>query len=94
MYITIDETDTRALYQQVVDEIKALIVRGELEEDFRISAGVRGADDEEQLRPGGLAVGQGDLHPAGVIARAASVMSAAPAVMAVHIRIRVRVRGG
>jgi GntR family transcriptional regulator len=32
MYITIDETDSRALYQQVVDEIKALIVRGELEE--------------------------------------------------------------
>jgi len=32
MYITIDEMDGRALYQQVVDEIKALIVRGELEE--------------------------------------------------------------
>src|SRR2546430_12390324 len=32
MYITVDETDRRALYQQVVDEIKALIVRGELEE--------------------------------------------------------------
>lgn len=32
MYITIDETDSRALYQQIVDEIKALIVRGELEE--------------------------------------------------------------
>ena len=32
MYITIDEMDDRALYQQVVDEIKALIVRGELEE--------------------------------------------------------------
>src|ERR1700704_4623882 len=32
MYITIDETDSRALYQQVVDEIKALIVRGELPE--------------------------------------------------------------
>lgn len=32
MYITIDETDRRALYQQVVDEIKALIARGELRE--------------------------------------------------------------
>src|SRR3989449_10679763 len=32
MYITIDEMDGRALYQQVVDEIKALIVRGELHE--------------------------------------------------------------
>ncbi len=30
MYITIDETDRRPLYQQVVDEIKALIARGEL----------------------------------------------------------------
>jgi GntR family transcriptional regulator len=32
MYITIDETDTRAIYQQVVDEIKALIAAGELPE--------------------------------------------------------------
>ena len=32
MYITIDETDRRALYQQVVDEIKSLIARGELQE--------------------------------------------------------------
>jgi GntR family transcriptional regulator len=31
MYITIDETDHRPLYRQVVDEIKALIARGELE---------------------------------------------------------------
>ena len=30
MYITIDETDARAIYQQVVDEIKALIAAGEL----------------------------------------------------------------
>jgi GntR family transcriptional regulator len=30
MYITIDERDRRPLYQQVVDEIKALIARGEL----------------------------------------------------------------
>ncbi len=32
MYITVDETDRRPLYQQVVDEIKALIARGELQE--------------------------------------------------------------
>lgn len=32
MYITIDERDPRPMYQQVVDEVKALIVRGELEE--------------------------------------------------------------
>ncbi|HEV2885211.1 MAG TPA: GntR family transcriptional regulator [Pyrinomonadaceae bacterium] len=32
MYITIDETDRRPLYQQVVDEIKALIAAGELPE--------------------------------------------------------------
>src|SRR4030095_6047980 len=32
MYITIDERDTRPLYQQIVDEIKALIARGELRE--------------------------------------------------------------
>jgi GntR family transcriptional regulator len=32
MYITIDETDRRALYQQIVDEIKALIAAGELPE--------------------------------------------------------------
>jgi GntR family transcriptional regulator len=32
LYITIDETDRRPLYQQVVDEIKGLIARGELQE--------------------------------------------------------------
>lgn len=32
MYITIDETDSRAIYRQVVDEIKALIAAGELPE--------------------------------------------------------------
>src|ERR1700730_17108360 len=31
MYITIDETDHRPLYRQSVDEIKALIARGELQ---------------------------------------------------------------
>ena len=30
MYITIDETDRRPFYRQVVDEIKALIASGEL----------------------------------------------------------------
>lgn len=30
MYITIDERDRRPLYQQLVDEIKTLIARGEL----------------------------------------------------------------
>lgn len=30
MYIVIDENDRRPIYQQVVDEIKALIARGEL----------------------------------------------------------------
>lgn len=32
MYITIDEKDTRPIYQQLVDEIKTLIARGELGE--------------------------------------------------------------
>lgn len=32
MYITIDERDRRPLYQQVTDEIKTLIARGELRE--------------------------------------------------------------
>jgi GntR family transcriptional regulator len=32
MYITIDERDRRPIYQQVVDEIKALIATGELPE--------------------------------------------------------------
>jgi len=32
MYITIDERDERPLYQQIVDEIKGLIARGELGE--------------------------------------------------------------
>ncbi len=32
MYITIDETDRRPFYRQVVDEIKSLIARGELAE--------------------------------------------------------------
>jgi GntR family transcriptional regulator len=32
MYITIDERDGRPIYRQVVDEIKGLIARGELEE--------------------------------------------------------------
>ena len=31
MYITIDERDQRPIYQQLVDEIKTLIARGELE---------------------------------------------------------------
>jgi GntR family transcriptional regulator len=32
VYITIDEGDGRPIYRQVVDEIKGLIARGELEE--------------------------------------------------------------
>jgi GntR family transcriptional regulator len=32
VYITIDERDGRPIYRQVVDEIKRLIARGELEE--------------------------------------------------------------
>ena len=32
MYITIDERDQRPIYQQIVDEIKGLIARGELAE--------------------------------------------------------------
>lgn len=32
MYITIDEKDARPIYQQLVDEIKTLIARGELGE--------------------------------------------------------------
>ncbi|MDT5063582.1 MAG: hypothetical protein QOH63_4041 [Acidobacteriota bacterium] len=32
MYIVIDENDRRPIYQQVVDEIKALIARGKLRE--------------------------------------------------------------
>ena len=32
MYVTIDERDARPLYQQLVDEIKTLIARGELGE--------------------------------------------------------------
>lgn len=32
MYVTVDERDSRPLYQQLVDEIKALIARGELAE--------------------------------------------------------------
>jgi len=30
MYVTVDERDSRPLYQQLVDEIKTLIARGEL----------------------------------------------------------------
>ncbi len=32
MYITIDESDRRPIYQQLVDEIKAIIAAGELSE--------------------------------------------------------------
>lgn len=32
MFVTIDEQDARPLYQQLVDEIKNLIARGELEQ--------------------------------------------------------------
>ena len=32
MYVMVDENDRRPIYQQVVDEIKALIARGELRE--------------------------------------------------------------
>ena len=32
MYIVVDENDRRPIYQQVVDEVKSLIARGELRE--------------------------------------------------------------
>src|SRR5215510_5574002 len=32
MFVTVDERDARPLYQQLVDEIKTLIARGELDE--------------------------------------------------------------
>jgi GntR family transcriptional regulator len=32
MFVTVDERDARPLYQQLVEEIKTLIARGELEE--------------------------------------------------------------
>ena len=32
MFVTVDERDVRPLYQQLVDEIKTLIARGELEQ--------------------------------------------------------------
>ena len=36
MYITVDEDDKRPIYQQVVDEIKALLARGELKEGMAL----------------------------------------------------------
>lgn len=36
MHITIDETDSRPIYQQIVDEIKRLIARGELLEQSQL----------------------------------------------------------
>ena len=36
MYIVVDENDRRPIYQQVVDEIKALIARGELREGMAL----------------------------------------------------------
>jgi len=36
MYITIDGADRRPLYQQVADEIKSLIARGELQEGLTL----------------------------------------------------------
>lgn len=36
MYILIDENERRPIYQQVVDEIKALIARGELREGAQL----------------------------------------------------------
>ena len=36
MYITIDGADKRPIYQQVADEIKSLIARGELEEGLTL----------------------------------------------------------
>ena len=36
MYITIDESDRRPVYQQVADEIKSLIARGELREGMAL----------------------------------------------------------
>ena len=32
MFITIDEEDARPMYRQIVEEIKSLIARGELQE--------------------------------------------------------------
>ncbi len=36
MYITIDEQDRRPIYQQVIDEIKTLIAKGELGEGMAL----------------------------------------------------------
>ena len=38
MFVTVDERDARPLYQQLVDEIKTLIARGELEAGDAVAA--------------------------------------------------------
>jgi GntR family transcriptional regulator len=80
MYITIDERDSRPMYQQVVDEVKALIVRGELEEGSSLPP-VRQVAADLGVNLNTIAFAYRQLQKAGLI----KVKHGAGAVVTTHV---------
>jgi GntR family transcriptional regulator len=66
MYITIDETDQRPIYQQIVDEIKAIIAAGELPEGSSLPP-VRQVASDLGVNQNTVAFAYRDLQKAGLI---------------------------
>jgi GntR family transcriptional regulator len=66
MFITIDETDRRPIYQQVVDEIKALIAAGELQEGSSLPP-VRQVASDLGVNLNTIAFAYRELQKAGLI---------------------------
>lgn len=66
VYITLDETDRRPFYQQVADEIKALIARGELHEGSSLPP-VRQVATDLGVNLNTVAVAYRSLQPEGLI---------------------------
>jgi GntR family transcriptional regulator len=66
MYITIDETDQRPIYQQIVDEIKAIIAAGELPEGSSLPP-VRQVASDLGVNQNTVAFAYRNLQKAGLI---------------------------
>ena len=66
MYITIDESDQRPIYQQIVDEIKAIIAAGELAEGSSLPP-VRQVAADLGVNQNTVAFAYRELHKSGLI---------------------------
>lgn len=66
MYITIDESDQRPIYQQIVDEIKAIIAAGELAEGSSLPP-VRQVASDLGVNQNTVAFAYRQLHKTGLI---------------------------